>query len=328
MNMSKQIILESMHNLLCYNVIGHVQYTRRYDGFNGELCFSSLCKRKSWKTVAGGFFIPLEATSDPFKSAIYVLACPTGMNKEQEKFINQQLQRAATVATRGVFLVRYDAKEQPKTWSIFHVPSPTGDVEIKYPSTLTITHYNSDNHSLAGVSFDSFKKITGLNPFFKKKAEIPADTKNHYLNKLSIHNEKDLTELYVSRFVLDALCTFGKVQRGAPLDVDVFLRGKGKLVIIEVKEKNPSRNNCFGMDTRRIKSLKKLEKIFAAEASYVVRQIANQDSREFVGWKWINMGEFDRKASRHEVQGGHGMRHDGTDNPTRMCHVKNFKSLI
>ena len=35
----KQLILENLHELLAYNVIGDIQYNFRYIGFNGELSF-------------------------------------------------------------------------------------------------------------------------------------------------------------------------------------------------------------------------------------------------------------------------------------------------
>ena len=51
------------------------------------------------------------------------------------------------------------------------------------------------------------------------------------------------------------------------------------------------------MDLRRVSSLLLLSETFKMNAGYVVRQIADQEEREFVDWKIINIKKFNAYAS-------------------------------
>ncbi|TOI56792.1 hypothetical protein, partial [Vibrio parahaemolyticus] len=173
---------------------------------------------------------------------------------------------------------------------------------------------------------------TGLRSAYSDKKYIPEKIKNTYIEKLSQYEYNDILDLYVSRFTLDGLCAIhgveGKFQRGSPLDIDCFVKGKSnQWMILEVKEKYLSKNDCFGMDTPRISSLLTLSKHFSTRAFYVVRQVDNRTDRNFIKWMWIDMLTFNEKAPYNEVEGGHGMRGENTKNPTRLCDIKYFKEM-
>ncbi|EKO3962960.1 hypothetical protein KW503_08175 [Vibrio fluvialis] len=327
--MPKKTILTYIHEILSYNVIGSVQYNNRYNGFNGELHFSQWFRQnKKSKTYPGGLFVPLSDTDNSFEDSIYILTAPFG----DDSYITEQLKKASPLSVRGQYLVRYDATEALSNWLTLAIPKLDGFVHVPYPSSLQIQKYDDNSDSFIQITIEEFWSSTGLRSAFTTKALIPDQMRNFYLDKFDQYDYADILDLYVNRFVLDGLCAVHGVnqefQRGAPLDIDCFALGKtGQWIILEIKEKNLSRNGCFGMDIRRIDSLIKLQNSFSTSAFYVVRHIDNQEDRNFLGWKVIDMETFDRMASNRRVEGGHGMRGENTSNPTRLCKVNYFKEL-
>lgn len=326
-------VLQYIHNILSYNVIGESQYQHRFDGFNGELHFSQWFRQnKKAEIFPGGIFVPLKRSSNKssFENAVYILTVPLGL----DAFITQQFMAVSQLATRGQYLVQYDPSEHPDSWTRLNIPSNNADViELPYPSSLTICQFDPDTQTFKQVSIEMFWQKTGLRSAYPKKATISETQKNSYIDKLCHYDYGDILDLYINRFVLDGLCavygTNGRIQRGVPLDIDCFVRGNDdQWSIIEVKEKDLSKNGCFGMDVRRINSLLKLSQQFAARAFYIVCHVKDQSEREFINWKVIDMNKFNKQASSHKIEGGHGMRRKDTRNPTRLCKVGHFQELM
>lgn len=324
--MSKELILGYMHNLVCRNIIGSKQYNSRYNGFNGELHFSQWCRANKPNLIApGGLFIPLVKTENSFQEAIYILITP----RQRCDFVEEQLTLASKLATRGVYFITYDLAEPIESWN--HMTF--GDFNVPFPSTLQIFKFSIEESGpeFTPIEFLQFSTFTGLNPHFPRLAPLDESLILKHKEKLSQYEYEDIVELYMSRFALDCLCSLygieGK-QRGAPLDIDFFVKGNDdRWLIFEVKEKNLSKNDCFGMDLRRISSLLLLSETFKMNAGYVVRQIADQEEREFVDWKIINIKKFNAYASKFPVQGGFGMGPENGYNPTRLCKENYFRSL-
>lgn len=329
----KSNIIQYMHNLLSYNIIGEMQYKARYNGFIGELDFFKWFKEnKPNKVMSGGIFIPLVDTDDSFEEAIYIIAMPKG--EVDEQLIKEHFKVVSTLAKNGAYLIHYDENEELKSWIELKIPSSNefGYVSIPYPSTLQVVSYNLESDFLNDIELADFFDLIGLKPFFYKKARIPKEMVELFYEKLSTYETCDLISLYISRFVLDALCSRmtnpHEVQRGAPLDIDMLVFGNdNKWHVVEIKEKYLSKNSCFGLDVRRLESILKIQRAFNANAYLIVRHIKDQESRFFLDWKVIEINSFEKHASRDSVEGGHGMRPEGTHNPTRLCQVKFFKSI-
>lgn len=327
--MSKKAVLNYLHNLFSYNVIGDKQYSSRYNGFNGELHFSQwFSQNKPNLTCNGGLFIPLTNTDDSLRDSIYIVTSPY----PAADFCKSQLQSVANnlKTTRGQFLVQYNPNEKLESWKTLNIPYHDSHISVPFPSSLTIHQYNKSSNNIRLISMDVFFKETKLKPAFKKQAAIPDKLKNEFISKLSKYNFNIILDLYVGRFVLDGLCSRlgidGKTQRGAPLDIDLFaLDNHQKWSIFEIKEKTLSRNECFGMDTRRINSLMRVSDLFNSPAYYVVRHVDNQTDRNFIDWKVIAMKSFNHYAPDTTVLGGFGMRSENTKNPTRLCNVDRFQ---
>lgn len=323
---SKTFLLEKMHELLSYSVIGDIQYKNRYNGFNGELHFLSWFRaNRNSPLCEGGIFIPLKDISDSFEEAIYLIVVPNPISE----YHVEQLQAAKPLSKRGQYLITYDSNEHIKEWNCLKIDGLTDSV-IPYPSSLKVFTLLDD--TLSEIELSELKCRTGVKPAFHKKAAINDSLKNFFIKKLVEYNYEDILNTYLSRFILDGIYTRTNidrnVQRGAPLDIDAFIYGKNKKWnILEIKEKNLSANGCFGMDVRRINSLKKVAETFSTRAFYIVRKISDQESRSFVSWRIISMDRFDRFASKNFVEGGTGMRSTDSSNPTRLCNESYFKDI-
>lgn len=331
----KRVILDRMHELLAYNVRDSIAYFSRYNGFIGELHFSSWFRDKpGYTAVEGGMFIPLVDTSNSFKEAIYVLVVS---NLDEKEFYLEQLELSKSLATRGQYLVTYDPKESLKYWEKVTRRAKYGlRVEVHYPSSLSFQKYTDEG--LLELSLEEFEQDIQLSPSFLKRTKIETFVKEHFINKLYQYSYEDLLQTYINRFILDGICTQKKLekkagqrylgevtQRGAPLDVDAFAKREGDdWGIFEIKEKDLTYTRQFGMDKPRIESLKKLSQAFNRKSYYLVRHINDQENRDFLDWQIIPMTKFVKNMTSKVYQGGRGMGGAGL---TQLCNIKHFKRL-
>lgn len=313
-----------MDELLRFNVLGPKQYSNRYKGFNGELRFADFYRQQRNKNlVGGGLFIPLIKTDDSFKDSVYILTCPEPLDRKKYQW---QLKAAQKIANRGQYLATYRPNEELDNWLSFKISHSGNIIDIPYPSSFKIFKFQN-NGNLLEISISSFLANLGFSPEFKKKVQITDSSRDEFMKNLSKYETNDITHIYITRFILDCLCSDFQ-RRGAPLDIDSFvINKKREWCILEIKEKYPTRNYSFGMDVRRIISLRKLASIFNVKAYLIVHHVTKGEQRKFRGWKFISMEEFEGYSSKSTVEGGHGMRAEHTSNPTVLCSVSNFKDF-
>ncbi len=320
----KETILRNLDLLLSCNVIGEVQYKNRYNGFNGELAFyEDIVRRKGLTTRPGGVFIPLTSSSDSFYNSVYI-TLSTNVNDE---FLYQHLCSVADLASKGAFVFSYNKTEAFEEWASLRADIEGKEfVDLPVPQSLRV--FKFENGALALSSFQQFLNCTGFKFSLKKPRPIPASLKEHYLNKLVDFKLADLIELYLSRVILDGFCSL-RNKRGAPLDIDLFVYSERlkRWTLVEVKEKDQSKNGCFGMDTRRIISLAKLSNAFSLPVYYVIREINNQHERRLKAWRVINFDKFIERIGAKTVLGGTGMMPTEAEVPTKLCPEHFFKVL-
>jgi hypothetical protein len=327
----KNLILESLHSLLSHNVIGDKQYRNRYNGFTAELDFMRWYRNnRTNKLVSGGMFIPTLATSEPFDSAVYLT-----VSKDSPKLYEKIFQAASSLASNGLFFIRYDDAEPIDQWSMQPVfPSKkiaSSFVEQQYLPVprFTVHQFNPKTEAFGETRLEELQNAFFLAKNQLSEKHVPEELKHHFIKKFTNFELQDLTELYVNRLFFDGFISLMR-ERGAPLDIDTFApssNGTGN-TLLEIKEKDVSKRapQGFGMDLRRIESLTRLEQAFNTPATYVVRRVNNQDERVFIEWLYIRMSDFRRKIEGTSViEGGHGMRSVLSDNPTKVCDLKHFR---
>ncbi len=96
-----------------------------------------------------------------------------------------------------------------------------------------------------------------------------------------------------------------------PYDVDCFVAShQGTVLPVEIKEKSAGGgdgDSFFGIDAGRILMLLRLCLPVDANAAYVVREVREGGSREFLGWKVLTLDRLIMSASWNLQAGGVGM---------------------
>lgn len=328
---NKEILLKGLHSLLSHNVVGDKQYINRYNGFNGELDFMRWFRanRPDNKTLSGGAFIPITSSEDSFKNSVYFTVSSFDPNTEENIFIYSRLQSLAQI---GQFYFWYDSEELLSSWE-YSVSFPViGSNEIKLltPKSLKVYKFDNENCTFQLSTIQRFIDCCGFKKGKSKLANIPESIYKKYLDLFLNYDFQDIKSMYLERLVFDGICGLAN-GRGAPLDIDLFVQGdNGGWNILEIKEKDKSKNypKGFGMDLRRIKSLRFLQDTIKIPAVYIVRHVADQIDRAFLEWSAINFNKFYKKIELSPtVEGGFGMRSERSSNPTKVCEYEYFSRL-
>jgi hypothetical protein len=115
-----------------------------------------------------------------------------------------------------------------------------------------------------------------------------------------------LNELFYSGYVKRVM----HIPTNDPYDVDSFLMSLSQKHIfpMEIKEKSPRESSAgkyFGIDAGRVMMLLRMCVPNDANAVYLIREL--DESGNFVGWKYVTLGEILMTAGWNLQQGGTGM---------------------
>ncbi len=313
-------ILPHLHSLISHNVIGDKQYISRYKGFVGELSFQQWLQHNQRSQCTGGYFLPVTVGATALKNPIYFTVSsdpPTDYVSLYHKIQN--------IGCHSLFFIQWIADDW-RDW----IPRDVMAVAVALPvPRFTCYRFDSLNSCFVRCEVQDF---LGLYPDQPRghKQPIAANIEREWLEKLAVFDETMLLNLYVQRLFFDGFIGLGK-RKGIPTDIDVIIKQGSPTtdyVLIEVKEKDLSKNQCFGMDQQRIQDIVQISQAAKLEYYYVVKHVNNQQDRVFLNWRYINMLDFVQHLSTALVQGGTGMRSESSSNPTQLCHQRFFKTFV
>lgn len=320
---SNLLLLDKLHQLICYNVIGDLQYQNRYVGFNGELSFMEWYSehRPHHNIFDGGYFMPTVEGNSCYQDSIYF----TVSSESFEDYL-PIYKHLSYLQLKRYFFIQYDDTIAPENWEQIDLLG-TG-ISLPVP-VFKVWEFLTDTASFKEGSINdllsNYEKIEQYKPVNR----VPHELGKRWIAKLEKFDHKLITQLYVQRLIFDGLLGF-KVKRGIPSDIDcIVMNEKGKLVFVEVKEKDPSKRGTpgFGMDVHRIESLAHLASATKLNVAYVVRRVKDQVTREFVEWRSISILDFIDKLDENPIEGGTGMRSVHSSNPTYICDLAHFTIL-
>lgn len=322
-------ILQNLHELLAYNLLGDKQYLNRYNGFNGELHFNKLYEDiRQTSLLSGGMFIPCKVRGEHFEDAIYVTFSSDNPNCENylEVYCG-----ASSLAIKGQYFIQYDLSILYGNWQTTEV-FKSGSKGCLFPvPRFQVYKFDIASRAFQLGNMEEIQSHLKLNSEPLKRKNIPNSMVNMFIDKFSSFDEKYLLELYLERLFFDGYLGL-TYARGAPIDIDcIALGSRGEKYIIEVKEKDLSKKppRGFGMDISRMKSLKILSRNLGYKSIYVVREVADQDTRTLKDWHWIYMDDFNCAVeSSGSIKGGTGMRSKNSINHTKVCPLVEFKKLV
>lgn len=313
-------ILESLHQLLAHNVIGEKQYSSRYKGFKGELDFLSFFNQRTSNAqlYTGGYFLPTQEGQHTLNLPVYFTINADAPNDKYMAIYRQ----IAQINCLKMFYIQYDNSVAFDAWPMIDIM----DVNIPLP----VPNFNVYEYCIQKQCF-MISTISNLLLLYKKinkkrTNSISQVIKNQYIQSLEDYSTLDLTHLYVNRLVFDGYFGFG-CYKGIPSDIDAIICKNEQFRLIEIKEKDKSKKppQGFGMDTGRIESLQKISHHTTWPCYYIVKEINNQQQRQFIAWHWINLCQFiAATANVDTIEGGTGMRSLQSSNPTKVCPYDYF----
>lgn len=313
-------ILDCLHQLLAHNVIGDKQYSSRYKGFKGELDFLSFFRQRQTKAqlYTGGYFLPTQEGQHTLNLPVY-FTINTDTPNDKYVAIYRQI---AQINCLKMFYIQYDNHLNFDTWPMIDI------MNINTP--LPVPHFNVYEYQILEQRFvqSTLSKLLQLYQKTTKtrKNLISQSTKNQYIQLLKEYSVEDLIQLYVNRLVFDGYLGFA-CNKGIPSDIDAIICQNGQFRLIEIKEKDKSKKppQGFGMDIGRIDSLQTISLRTAWPCYYLVKEINNQQQRQFIAWHWINLCQFiAATANVDTIEGGTGMRSLQSSNPTKVCPYHYF----
>lgn len=313
----KEKIIDHLSTLIAYNVIGGIQYRNRFNGFIGELDYKEYMtiNKPENSYFDGGIFLPTKEEHSYLQKPIYFTV--TSQSIDNYNDVYSQISR---IDCKALYILKWDF-EKIEEWNVNDL---LGIGRPVFVPELTVSRYVDS--AFIPSSMEEFGSE------FNGKAHrytdiVPLKMKEHFVNILMRFDLKPLLDLYAQRLVFDGLIGLHH-ERGIPTDIDqIILSGKtGEHFFLEVKEKDLSKRPPigFGMDIPRIRFFHSLKTIVGIETFYIIKQINDQISREFVNWRVISMTDFIKNCYRQPVEGGSGMRSIYSSNPTLICPEKFF----
>lgn len=318
-------ILESLHYLLANNVIGDKQYHNRFVGFSGELAFNEWYRnaRPGSSLIRGGFLLPQEEGAETLKKPVYLTIAKV-LPSESDENVYSKL----TVISKSLYFVHYEVGNGFDTWDKEDVMG----INVLLPIPK-ISVFKYDISSMQMIESDLPELLSNFELREKRgrpKYSISDETRLLHILRLKGYEQSDLMDLYVERLVFDGMIGFGRVK-GIPSDIDAIVKKNDRYTFLEIKEKDMSKKppRGFGMDTGRIETLIRLQALTGIDYYYVVREVFDQNEREFKQWHIISMTKFVNVVQGlKEITGGTGMRSSTSHNPTKVCPIEYFKYLV
>jgi len=319
-------IAEHLYRLLSYNVGGDKQMHSRWIGFRGELDAIGLLSGRDdvKRLLSGGVFLPTVQKSEALDNPVYFTII--GTSEILESYV-PLYHAVSQIGCKALYLITYDDSVLFENWS-------SGDimncgVHLPMPKMSLYQYAGDDGFEICdqelSVLYNEYQKSRRSGP----RTQIAF--KDYPMNSLLDDFEgRALQTLYVERLIFDGLLGYG-VYRGIPADIDsVILNGDGEMILVKIKEKDRSKRSPigFGMDVKRRDSLMAMQRLTGLPLWYLVREVNNQSDREFVGWHGISIDRFAHKTQHAAiVEGGTGMRHARSSNPTVVCGIEHFQPL-
>lgn len=319
---TKEIILKSLHTLISKNVIGELQYASRYKGFIAELHFQNtldhylLNQNPIRRQYASGYFLPRQKSVPTLQSSTYF----TVSTDHPDDYI-LLYEKIKKLDCENLFFIQWSHPQDITYWKKQDVMNNQKPLPIP---NFFVYQYDCSMKRFNKITIDYFLGIYQDNPRVFKK-DLPDSIYEQWFRKMSIFCDEHVLNLYVQRLIFDGYLGFGKIK-GLPSDIDFIIEGKNlnNFTFFEVKEKDISKNKCFGMDIQRIYDLQKINLLTQCDLFYIVREIDNQQLRNFKAWRYIHIKKFIHHIDSKIFEGGTGMRSEHSSNPTQLCSEIHF----
>jgi hypothetical protein len=329
---SEQII-DSLQKLMCSAITTAVDakvenndyFKRRILGFKAEIEFEKFINEKFESKIEfleGGQFISKKISGDKNDQNSFIYT--TIDNRDPEKYIEIYKRIAEWNEIKNLYYIKliendwseepFTAKGNDKKEISTNILKPKFDFYIFQENKFIVSKIQDFK-----IILDNFEKPERRPNIYKLRGE---EKFKYFLE----YKNNTLKKIYATRYFLDHVM---RQARGRQiLDLDGFVIKNNKIILVEIKEKTPNKNDKleeihwqYGWDSRRLLWYLYLLKKINFTILYNVRQIGDREERSFLQWDSIWLDDFLKGVSWSFSRGGGG----GED--TLSAPYSYFKSL-
>ena len=320
MPLTKDQVISALGNILSYSISNERGVKNRVIGFTSEDDFDQYFHENySQNNIVnlGGFWLcstvkGVRPTESPvvwgFLNADQYPRDTIDRLIETLLKLNSETANVFTLTPTNIDNWQYNENENPK-------------ITPQY----TLRKYSAKDGSITFSQHDDTEALLSL---FAIRDRRPRRGNNDWTQLISESLDalslESLIGLYADRYLIDFELTYRR-ERGIPTDIDrvTFNANTQSFTFLEIKEKDLTKGKIkgFGVDLSRLKDIDVLSNRVGMHYNYIVRHVKDQDTREFIEWKFASFKKFnnpDLKDCMYEFNGGRGMLPEGADRMTRI----------
>src|SRR3989344_9246016 len=316
---SNENIVESLYKIMCSGtstmadsrVENNDYFKRRVMGFKAEVAFEDLVKQYPSVTfLEGGQFISKRLSGVSEDRNLFLYTTVSSDDPDLYKEVYETVSSWAEVGDLFFIKIKNNDWGEEAFKTRVERGSEIKDDEILKPK-YTFFLYDKKSRTFKKHPIQDFGCI--LNHFngHTRTPNLYHLRKREQFEYFKNYDIDVLKKIYGNRYFLDVILR--QAQGRQIIDLDGFLKTNVKLIMVEIKEKSPIKNDegdqetwQYGWDSRRILWYLYLFKKVGLNILYNVRQIRNRNDREFVQWDSISIDDFLKGTSWSSSRGGGG----------------------
>jgi hypothetical protein len=297
-------IIKDLHKILTSSIANTRLYGARVTGFRNELEFGRLGKAKNMNILDGGQFLfsRIHKNLSPENSLTYV----TVTDDSKDKYLDFYQKLSHLNEVKRLFFIETGKLEEWGTID-FYVKDGKGNRILDKILMPKLAVFEFKNGGWTRSDFSEIKKMLVQGNL--RVAALKPAARFSYMNS---YEASELAKIYCNRYVLDV--EFASFNKGM-IDLDHIMSKDGEYTLIETKEKDPMKDKktpndqkkwAFGWDSRRFGWYLYLKHKIGFDVWYIIREIDNQQARNFLKWKKIDIENFCKCASWLSERSGGG----------------------
>lgn len=313
-------LVESLFKVMCTStkpnkderVTDNSYFKRRIQGFKAEIEFENLIAAKGKRFLEGGQFISKKLSGEAENNNSFIYT--TISIDSQDDYINLYKSISLWSEVTKLFYIKIiDANWINEDFRVTKEDGSKANDSIITP-IFQFYLYNKTSMNFELSPTQDFTIITSCFDISRRNPSLFKLREREKFDYFSAYPIDKLKKIYATRYFLDVILR--KVSGKQIIDLDGFILNEDKIILVEVKEKEPIKPEndnsntikwSYGWDTRRIVWYIYLIDKTKFEFYYIVRRIDNRSSRNFEGWDSITLPNFLQGISWSNSTGGGGM---------------------
>lgn len=272
-------------------------FKKRVGGYKNEKEIEDLLRQKGYSVLDGGQLVFSSKFSDVSLENHIMYFTVSDDDKSRYEGLYNNISNLGEV--KKLFFVKVGDVGDWTTTSITTKNSDGERIESEIVRP-TLEVFEFKDHSWINSTIEEIKDF-----FPEKTAAVCALKEIELFSYMRSWSVPELAKIYRNRFVYDMMLNDRKKSM---MDFDSMIFHEGRYIAIESKEKDPIGKTAkpeepdtwsFGWDTRRFAWYFYLNQKTGLDTWYLIREIDDQENRNLVGWKKMDIDTFCRHTVWH-----------------------------